>query len=262
MDNGWISLHRALSDHWLWKDEKFTKGQAWVDLILHANHSDTKTMIKGQLFEVKSGQQLRSKLTLSKLWKWDRKTVTRFLSLLEKDGMITQQTTHQTTIISICNYSDFQDTRKRKPQRKGQQKGQARPNGRDTDNNVNNVNKVKDIYMQFDFSSWPEKPIDQTMKDWIELRKTKKAKITQTVINTFGKQLSIAEQNGFTVEECMTKAVTTNWTGFEASWMKSRGNQNEENKRPSTSRAKRVVDELDKLAAEDIAENGYAHTLD
>ena len=37
---------------------------------------------------------------------------------------------------------------------------------------------------------------------------------------------------------------------------------NEENMRPSTSRAKRVVDELDKLAAEDIAENGYAHTLD
>jgi len=143
MDNGWISLHRTLSDHWLWKDEKFTKGQAWVDLILHANHSNTKAMIKGQLFDVRKGQQLRSKLTLSKLWKWDRKTVTRFLSLLEKDRMITQQTTHQTTIITICNYSDFQDTRKQKGQQTGQQKGQASPNGRDIDNNDNNDNNKK-----------------------------------------------------------------------------------------------------------------------
>lgn len=40
------------------------------------------------------------------------------------------------------------------------------------------------------------------------------------------------------------------------------GKQDEENKRPSTSRAKRVVDELDRIAAEDIAENGFTHSLD
>jgi uncharacterized protein YdaU (DUF1376 family) len=41
-----------------------------------------------------------------------------------------------------------------------------------------------------------------------------------------------------------------------------KGWDNEENKRPSTSRAKRVVDELDRIAAEDIAENGFTHSLD
>jgi hypothetical protein len=40
-----------------------------------------------------------------------------------------------------------------------------------------------------DFSSWPELPGDQKLKDWKSLRRTKKAPISQTVVNTFGKEL-------------------------------------------------------------------------
>ena len=40
MNQGWIKLHRTLQDNKLWYSEPLTKGQAWVDLILLANHKD------------------------------------------------------------------------------------------------------------------------------------------------------------------------------------------------------------------------------
>ena len=40
MSKGFISLHRELQDHWLWHSEKFTKAQAWVDLLMLANHKE------------------------------------------------------------------------------------------------------------------------------------------------------------------------------------------------------------------------------
>lgn len=125
--SGWISLDRAITKHWLWQGEKFTKGQAWVDLLLFASHTDHKVLIKGYLIPVGRGEQIRSQVTLSKAWGWDRKTVSRFLKLLEKDAMIVTRTDHLTSYISICNYSSFQGEGRDSPQLKGQLKGQHTP---------------------------------------------------------------------------------------------------------------------------------------
>lgn len=71
----------------------------------------------------------------------------------------------------------------------------------------------------FDYSKWPNMPDPQILEDWIALRKRLKANVTQTVINRFGKQLTIAVEHGFTVDECMEECVTRNWKGFEYAWM-------------------------------------------
>ena len=38
---GWIKLHRSISDNDLWTSEPFSRGQAFVDLILLASHKDS-----------------------------------------------------------------------------------------------------------------------------------------------------------------------------------------------------------------------------
>lgn len=139
MAQGWISLNRELMNHWVW-DCEFSAGQAWVDLLLYANHSQAKLMIKGQLIEVNRGQQARSELTLSKAWKWSRNKVRRFLKNLEKDGMIELKSGHLTTVITICNYDSFQSNDTAGDTTKGQQSKQQKDNSRNTNNNVNNEN--------------------------------------------------------------------------------------------------------------------------
>lgn len=138
---GWIKLHRSVSDNWVWNCE-FSYGQAWIDLLCHACHKPNKLTIKGQLILLGIGDQARSEVTLSKVWKWSRNKVRRFLSNLEKDGMIERKTTHLTSIISICNYSNFQhcDTAD------GTAKGQLKDSRRNTNKNVKNVENVKNTF--------------------------------------------------------------------------------------------------------------------
>jgi len=104
-----IIVNRSLQKHWLWKDESFSNGQAWVDLLLSANHAEGKFRKKGQLVKVQRGQTAQSELTLAEKWKWSRGKVRRFLKTLSDEGMIVQQTNHLTSIVTICNYSDYQD---------------------------------------------------------------------------------------------------------------------------------------------------------
>ena len=105
---GWVKLHRDITDNFLWSGEPFSKGQAWVDLILHANFTDNKIQIKGQVVNLKRGQQARSVLTLVKDWKWSKGKVLRFLETLKNERMIEVEAGHLTSVITICNYEVFQ----------------------------------------------------------------------------------------------------------------------------------------------------------
>jgi len=107
---GWIKIHREIQNHWIYKiDGEYSKYHAWSDLLLNANFKDTKIVIKGTVIELSKGQQARSVLTLVKQWGWSKNKVLRFLDLLKNDGMIDIKTNHLTSVITICNYSSFQN---------------------------------------------------------------------------------------------------------------------------------------------------------
>lgn len=106
--NGWIKLYRQLQDCPIWYGERFSKGQAWVDLLMLANHSDKKIMFNGDFITIQRGQYLTSMVKLSEKWKWNRKTVSSFLKLLENDNMITKVTDNTKTLITIINYGIYQ----------------------------------------------------------------------------------------------------------------------------------------------------------
>ena len=108
-DKGWISLHRSLLDHWLWKEKPFSKASAWIDLLLSANHEDKKMLFDGNLITVKRGQQLTSIRKLSERWGWNRRTTRKFLFALESDGMVTVECTTRCTTVTILNYGKYQD---------------------------------------------------------------------------------------------------------------------------------------------------------
>lgn len=80
------------------------------------------------------------------------------------------------------------------------------------------INK-KSLLDSLDFSKWPALPSTQVFDDWIAMRKTKKANVSQTVINAFGTQLQIAYENGVSVDDCLTECITRNWQGFKYSWL-------------------------------------------
>ena len=147
MAEGWISLNRSLFDNELWTSEPFSRGQAWVDLLLLANHKDSYFYKRGNKITVKRGELGRSCVELSDRWKWSRTKVNKFLKDLEKEQQIKVVKTSITQVVTIVNYDKFQA----KGQQTGQQKSSesaAKVQQKDTynnDNNVKNDNKVKEV---------------------------------------------------------------------------------------------------------------------
>lgn len=107
-NEGWIKLNRQIQEHWLWKDEPFTYGTAWIDLLLLANYEDKKMPYKGEIILCKRGDVNLSYSVLADRWKWSRWKVKNFIGLLVNDGMVTTNATTHRTTITIVNYDKFQ----------------------------------------------------------------------------------------------------------------------------------------------------------
>ncbi len=131
---GWIKLHRSLSDNPLWTCEVFTRGQAWVDLLLLANHKNNFFYKRNVKVEAKRGQVAWSELALSNRWGWSRSKVRKFIKDLEKEQQVKQQKSTVTQIITILNYDKYQE----KEQKEVQQQ-----NNRETLTRINK-NEIKD----------------------------------------------------------------------------------------------------------------------
>lgn len=143
MDNkdlGWVSIYRSLLFSDLWLSEKFTRGQAWVDLIGIANWKPGTVRKRGILVKVERGQVGWSIRRLAERWRWSPSTVKLFLNELKDEAQIDLQSGNVTSLITIINYEEYQQTQAQsEPQnehRLGTDQPQANTNNKDKE--VNN----------------------------------------------------------------------------------------------------------------------------
>lgn len=104
--DGWIKLHRSITEHWIWQDS--VKLKWWLDILLVANHTSVKVNIGMQLYDCHRGQTIMSLSNWAKRWGVSRDTARNFLVLLEKDKMILHENIGKSTRITICNYDTYQ----------------------------------------------------------------------------------------------------------------------------------------------------------
>jgi len=115
MDSGWIRLHRRIRDSHLWpQNQRFTPLEAWLDILLSANHTPVKILFGiATMIPVGRGQFVTSQAKLATKWKWDRKTVRKFLLSIENERMVDIKISKGRdigfTTITIRNYSKYQD---------------------------------------------------------------------------------------------------------------------------------------------------------
>jgi DNA replication protein DnaD len=218
-EEGWIAVNRSLCSHWLWEAEPFTKGQAWIDLLLNANHAPAKFYLKGALITLERGEQARSQVTLASQWKWSRNKVKRFLKVLEDDQMIAMQTNQQTSIISICNYSGFQGNDKSSGASKNHQTDIRRTSDESQTTRTNNVNNEK----KKEGTSRFKKP---TVEDLVEHFINKELTAADAVIEA-NKFFNFYESNGWKVGKnkmSKWKNAATGWINRRGEYAKNNGN--------------------------------------
>ena len=169
---GWISLHRKICENDLWFLEPFTKAQAWIDLVLNANHKEGVINIRGNIITIKRGQIGWSEITMTERWQWSRNKVRRFLKWLETKQQIEQQKLYKlTSITTIINYDQYQTE-----QQTIQQTIQQKDNRRYTNNNVNNDNKEYMCSFEDFWKQYPKKVAKKKAKTTYQRLATSKKK--------------------------------------------------------------------------------------
>ena len=148
MQQGWIKIHRKILDNFLWEDRPFSRGQAFIDLILIANHEDKITIFNGNVAEIKRGQKMTSLRKLSDRWGWSITKTKKFLNVLQNEKMLTYKSNSKNTVYSIVNYNDYQEKQEYKNNTERKQKenrNKTEINQKETNKNDKNDKNDKNI---------------------------------------------------------------------------------------------------------------------
>lgn len=140
---GWGKIHRSILDHWLWSDKPFSKGQAWIDIIMLANHAEKKVVLGNDLVNVERGSLITSELKLSDRWGWSKTKVRSFLDLLQNDNMIIKISDRKKTTINVVNYGIYQDIKTTEKPQKNCENTAKEPQKNTNKNDKNNKNDKK-----------------------------------------------------------------------------------------------------------------------
>ncbi|MCF7848561.1 MAG: hypothetical protein K9M45_06905 [Kiritimatiellales bacterium] len=108
MNRGFIKLWRVSFDNKMYFAEPFTRWQAWLDLLLLANHKDRFVTFRGVMVEVKRGQVATAERFLADRWQWSRGKVRRFLNHLESARQIVPQKSNVLSIYTIAKWEVYQ----------------------------------------------------------------------------------------------------------------------------------------------------------
>ena len=104
---GWIKLHRTLLDHPRFSDGDWLK--LWIFLLTRATHSERKMVFDGAVITLKPGQLITSRDSIVKLCDIERSKVERLLKTLKSEQQIEQQSCSTSRLITILNWSKYQD---------------------------------------------------------------------------------------------------------------------------------------------------------
>lgn len=107
--DGWVKTYRSLAEHELWLMQPFTYGQAFLDLVMLANHKPGTILVRGIPVRLERGQVGWSEVSLATRWQWSRGKVRRYLGMLWERDMVDRKQDNKTTVITIKNYSIYQD---------------------------------------------------------------------------------------------------------------------------------------------------------
>ena len=170
-DKGYIKVYRDIRDHWIWTDEEepFSRGQAWIDLIMMVNHNDKDVLFNGRLIHVEKGCRITSLRRLSERWKWSIHKVSDFLNLLEKEGMISQVRDSKKTLITLINYGVYQSDRGGKgtvKERSSNTQGNHKENRRKSQGNKQDIKEgiIEDIIKKEEESE--QEISDEQAREW------------------------------------------------------------------------------------------------
>jgi DNA replication protein DnaD len=169
---GWIKLHRKIRSNPVFNDLQLCR--LWMICLLEASHKQREQPIGRQVVLLESGQFITGRFDLHAMYNNGLKrsdhvaeyTVWRWLQTLERQGLVSINSSNKYSIVSVLNWSFYQNSEQQNEQLNEQQMSSKCSTNEQlvsTNKNVKNDKNVenekkKDMYSHEFESFWNEYP--------------------------------------------------------------------------------------------------------
>ena len=177
MDNGWIKLHRKITENPIIQRPVYFA--LWIMLLLKANHKENKMMWNGGIIVIKEGQMITGRKELSKETNIPESTIEDILKYLETQHQIQQQKTTKYRLITIVNWKDYQ-----KPDTKSNNKATTKQQQADTNKNDKNVKNDKNIERDAHSNNINQFSFFNGIRDLIENKETEESELMRKFLQS------------------------------------------------------------------------------
>lgn len=108
MHRGYIKLYRKIAEHPRFKDSEWF--HVFGFLMLNATHTPRNAVFDGRVVELKPGQMITGRHSIAEKTGIHPSKVARVMEQLKSDQVIEQQAGSKGSIITILNWSQYQDS--------------------------------------------------------------------------------------------------------------------------------------------------------
>lgn len=152
--SGLYTMKRGWMEHHLFKDEPYTRAQAWEWMIGEAAWKETKRFIGGITVPIRRAQFSHSIRFMAEKWGWTKSKVERFVSRLKTETMIETANETGQLVVTICNYENYQlssetSTETQKRTAAGQHRDKEEE-GKEVNKEIQDARAVSDFRKVFD----------------------------------------------------------------------------------------------------------------
>lgn len=216
-EKGFIRLNRKFFENALWKEPReYSRAEAWLDLIQSARFDSSSVIVKGRVLDVQKGEIAASRRYLEARWGWGSTKVGNFLDVLKQNQMITIKQTSGQTILSLCNYSLYNE-----PQTNQQTTDKPLTNQRQTSDKPNNK-KDKEFKKEIIPPIIPPNGgTGESIENWRNSYDVYISELKEAYTLAVNDQKWMAQREKFhpslNIKRSLNKAYTDFW-GTEAGW--------------------------------------------
>lgn len=199
---GWIKLHRKFLE-WEWYQDSKTV-HLFIYFLLKANYENKKW----EGIEIKRGQLVTGLNSIKKDIKISVQSIRTCINKLKSTGELTIKSTNKYSIVTICNYEQYQDIEYETNKQSNNQSNKRLTNNQQTTNNKQECKERKEC-------------IDQECKERKEKKEYKERKEKKFIPPTLQEFKDYFKENNYKID-----IAERAWRSYDvANWHDSYGKQ-------------------------------------
>jgi hypothetical protein len=156
MNNGYVRIYRSLTEKGYYRESEYV--HLWVHLIMKATYQNKEYLFNNKIEHLSPGQFITGRNSLVKETGINRSKIERILKCFENEHQIEQQTNNKFRIITIRNWSEYQQSEQQNEQPVSNQRATSEQpvSTNNKENKENKDNKEKNTYRKFVIPSQEE----------------------------------------------------------------------------------------------------------